>query len=134
MPDRHRRINRRKFDLKARLVFVTKHGKRLLFGTVDETLKDSITRMAEERGWDIAAMETSADHIHLLPSYDTTEGACDIAKALKQQTTADPWARHGSWLAKKYWRRRIFWSDGHFACSIGEVSEATIRLYIENQG
>ncbi|MBP0058425.1 transposase, partial [Anaerobutyricum soehngenii] len=26
------------------------------------------------------------------------------------------------------------WSDGYFACSIGEVSSATIQKYIENQG
>ena len=27
-----------------------------------------------------------------------------------------------------------FWSDGYFACSIGEVNSDTIREYIENQG
>ena len=26
------------------------------------------------------------------------------------------------------------WSDGYFACSIGEVSSATIQKYIESQG
>ena len=28
----------------------------------------------------------------------------------------------------------IFWSDGYFACSIGEVSSATIEKYIAEQG
>ena len=32
------------------------------------------------------------------------------------------------------WKKRIFWSDGYFACSIGEVSSAIIQKYIENQG
>ncbi|WP_235985980.1 transposase [Clostridium vitabionis] len=31
-------------------------------------------------------------------------------------------------------RKRILWSDGYFACSIGEVSAATIKKYIESQG
>ncbi|MFR6365264.1 transposase [Gallintestinimicrobium sp.] len=31
-------------------------------------------------------------------------------------------------------RKKIFWSDGYFACSIGEVSSTTIQKYIENQG
>ncbi|MCB5428936.1 transposase [Catenibacterium mitsuokai] len=26
------------------------------------------------------------------------------------------------------------WSDGYFACSIGEVPSATIQKYIESQG
>ena len=30
--------------------------------------------------------------------------------------------------------RKKFWSDGYFACSIGEVSSTTIQKYIENQG
>lgn len=134
MPDRYRHVNRRKFDLKAHPVFVTKHRKRLLFGAVEETSKESAIRLAEEHDWGIVAMETDADHVHLLLSYDTTERLCDIVKALKQRTTAGLWARRGAWLAKKYWKRRIFWSDGYFACSIGEASEATIRRYIENQG
>ena len=37
-------------------------------------------------------------------------------------------------LSKQYWKKKIFWSDGYFACSIGEVSSATIQKYIENQG
>jgi putative transposase len=36
--------------------------------------------------------------------------------------------------SKKYWKKKIFWSDGYFACSIGEVSSATIQRYIETQG
>ena len=33
-----------------------------------------------------------------------------------------------------YWKKKIFWSDGYFACSIGEVSSSTIQKYIESQG
>ena len=35
---------------------------------------------------------------------------------------------------KHYWKKKIFWSDGYLACSIGEVSSATIQKYIESQG
>ena len=31
-------------------------------------------------------------------------------------------------------KQKIFWSDGYFACSIGEVSSTTIQKYIESQG
>ncbi|EJI3144877.1 transposase, partial [Campylobacter coli] len=27
-----------------------------------------------------------------------------------------------------------FWSDGYFACSVGEATPETIKKYIENQG
>jgi putative transposase len=32
------------------------------------------------------------------------------------------------------WKRQILWSDGYFACSIGQVSQKTIEHYIQNQG
>jgi REP element-mobilizing transposase RayT len=27
-----------------------------------------------------------------------------------------------------------FWTDGYFACSVGNVSEEMLKRYIENQG
>ena len=79
-------------------------------------------------------METEKDHIHFLLSYDTIDRVCDIVKIVKQETTYYLWHKYGSLLSKQYWKKKIFWSDGYFACSIGEVSSATIKKYIESQG
>ena len=32
------------------------------------------------------------------------------------------------------WKEHTFWTDGYFACSVGNVSEEMLRKYIENQG
>jgi len=82
----------------------------------------------------IIAMETDKDHIHFLINYDTTDRVCDIVKLIKQQTTYYLWQKYPNFLSKCYWKHKIFWSDGYFACSIGEVSSATIQKYIESQG
>ena len=79
-------------------------------------------------------METEKDHIHVLLSYDTIDRVCDIVKIVKKETTYYLWHKYGSLLSKQYWNKKIFWSDGYFACSIGEVSSATIKKYIESQG
>ena len=79
-------------------------------------------------------METEKDHIHFLLSYDTIDRVCDIVKIVKKETTYYLWHKYGSLLSKQYWKKKIFWSDGYFACSIGEVSSATIQKYIERQG
>ena len=83
---------------------------------------------------DIIAMETDEDHIHFLLEYDTTDRVCDIVKIIKQETTYYLWQKYNNFLSKKYWKKHIFWSDGYFACSTGEVSSATIQRYIESQG
>ena len=44
------------------------------------------------------------------------------------------WERYSNYLIKQFWKERTFWTDEYFACSVGNVSEETIKKYIENQG
>ena len=134
MDNRYNRHNRRKYSLKVHIVLVTKYRKKLLKGSITDDAKQKIFDIANTRGYEIIAMEADKDHMHFLISYDTTDRVCDIVKIVKQETTYYLWQKYGSFLSKQYWKKRIFWSDGYFACSIGEVSSATIQKYIESQG
>ena len=134
MDNRYNRHNRRKYSLKVYIVLVTKYRKKLLKGSIADDVKQKIFDIANTRGYEIIAMEADKDHLHFLISYDTTDRVCDIVKIVKQETTYYLWQKYGSFLSKQYWKKRIFWSDGYFACSIGEVSSATIQKYIESQG
>lgn len=126
--------NRRKYNLKVHIVIVTKYRKKLLTGGLDLFLKKACAYIAKQRSWEIVAMETDKDHIHILLEYDTTECVCNIVSILKRQTTYYLWARYKDYLSTLFWEKHIFWSDGYFACSIGEVSTATIQKYIKSQG
>lgn len=134
MDNRYNRHNRRKYSLKVHIVLVTKYRKKLLKGSIADDVKQKIFDIANTRGYEIIAMEADKDHMHFLISYDTTDRGCNIVKIVKQETTYYLWQKYGSFLSKQYWKKRIFWSDGYFACSIGEVSSATIQKYIESQG
>ena len=134
MDNRYNRHNRRKYSLKVHIVLVTKYRKKLLKGSITDDVKQKIFDIANTLGYEIIAMEADKDHLHFLISYDTTDRVCDIVKIVKQETTYYLWQKYGSFLSKQYWKKRIFWSDGYFACSIGEVSSATIQKYIESQG
>ena len=57
-----------------------------------------------------------------------------IVRKLKQETTNRIWKIEPRYLAKHFWKERTFWTDGYFVSTIGEVSEETIRRYIQNQG
>ena len=134
MDNRYNRHNRRKYSLKVHIVLVTKYRKQLLKGSIADDGKQKIFDIANTCSCEIIAIETDKDHIHFLISYDTTDRICDIVKIVKQGTTYYLWQKYGSFLSKQYWKKRIFWSDGYFACSIGEVSSATIQKYVESQG
>ena len=134
MDNRYNHHNRRKYSLKAHIVLVTKYRKQLLKGSIADDVKQKIFDIANTRGYEIIAMEADKDHVLFLIDYNTTDRVCDIVKIVKQETTYYLWQKYGSFLSKQYWKKRIFWSDGYFACSIGEVSSATIQKYIESQG
>ncbi len=134
MQNHYNHKNRRKYNLKAHIVLVTKYRKTLLQYGLDDFVKRAIIYLAGQNNWTVIAMETDKDHIHILLEYDTTERVCDIISILKRQTTYYLWNRYGTYLSRQYWKKHIFWSDGYFACSIGEVSSATIEKYIAEQG
>ena len=134
MDTNYNRKNRRKYSLKAHIVSVTKYRKQLLKGILSEDIKHQILDISHAYDYEIITMETDKDHIHFLISYDTTDSICEIVKRIKQETTYRLWQKHSLMLSKHYWKRKIFWSDGYFACSIGEVSSSTIQRYIETQG
>lgn len=127
MDNRYNHHNRRKYSLNVHIVLVTKYRKQLLKGTIADDIKQKIFNICNSNDWNIITMETDKDHIHFLISYDTTDRVCDIVKLIKQQTTYYLWQKYSSFLSKQYWKKRIFWSDGYFACSIGEASSATIQ-------
>lgn len=134
MQNHYNHKNRRKYNLKAHIVLVTKYRKTLLQYGLDDFVKRAIIYLAGQNNWTVIAMETDKDHIHILLEYDTTERVCDIISILKRQTTYYLWNQYGTYLSRQYWKKHIFWSDGYFACSIGEVTSATIEKYIAEQG
>ena len=134
MDSRYNRHNRRKYSPNVHIVLVTKYRKQLLNDSIADDAKQEILHIANTRGYEIIAIETDKDHIHFLLSYDTADRVCDIVKIVKQETTYHLWQKYSSVLSKQYWKEKTFWSDGYFACSIGEVTSATIKKYIESQG
>ena len=73
---------------------------------------------------------------HLLVSYHPTQSILDVVRLLKQMPTHRIWRQNNNHvhLSKQFWKEKTFWSDGYFACSIGNVSKETIEKYIQSQG
>lgn len=66
------------------------------------------------------------------------DGYClikDIVTSLKQISTYDLWKSNYNHLRKYYWSgKHYLWTRGYFCSTIGDVSEKTLKNYIENQG
>ena len=126
--------NHSKYSLKVHLVFVVKYRKKLLNPEIDFFIKQKFLQIAERSDFEIELMESDKDHIHLLIDYEPKVSILQIVRRLKQESTIDLWRVHENELKKHCWKERTFWSDGYFACSIGEgASYETIQQYIKNQ-
>ncbi|MBS4867366.1 transposase [Parabacteroides merdae] len=42
--------------------------------------------------------------------------------------------KHENYLRHIFYRENTFWTDGYFVSSVQNVSQKTIKKYIENQG
>ena len=128
----HRRHN--KNLLMVHLILVTKYRKKLFNGNFKIDVKQYIYDTCKQNHWYIKRMETDRDHIHILLQYNPTDSITKIVSTLKQYSTYYAWKYYPHMLRQQYWQKCMLWSGGYFAASIGQVSQATIENYIQNQG
>jgi len=127
--------NHSKYLLMVHLIFVCKYRKKLL-KKYGNQIKELFYDVAEEKDLNIVEMEVDKDHIHLLVQYNPTQSILEIVRHFKQISTYRIWRQNNNhiYLSKQFWVEQTFWSDGYFACSIGNVSKETIEKYIQSQG
>ena len=124
----------RKYTLKYHIVFCVKYRKKLLSrSSIADAVKNTILAN-QTSDFKIQVMEVDKDHIHLLVDYTPDVSVSQIVRLLKQMTTSAVWFYHSSELRKYFWKQRVFWSSGYFACSTGDASTETILRYIAEQG
>ena len=88
--------------------------------------------IAKKYHYKIIQMETDIDHIHILLEYKPKDSISNIVKILKQQSTYYLWLKYNDYLKQYFWKKKIIWSEGYFASSIGKVSQKTIEAYKQN--
>src|SRR5882672_7121044 len=109
------------FSLKYHLVFCPKYRKKVLSGPVETRLKElSLT---------LHTMEIMPDHVHLFVESDPGMAPAKIAAQLKGYTSRI--------LRQEFRHLRSqlpsLWSRSYYIGSVGHVSKATVRRYIEHQ-
>ena len=117
------------FSLTFHLVWCPKYRRPVLAPPVDGRLKALLAAIADEHGITIRAAEVMPDHVHLFAEADPTRCVAEIVNRFKGRTSR-PLREEFPALRS---RPPTLWSRSYFAASVGAVSEATIRRYIEAQ-
>lgn len=92
-------------------------------------LDELIREKADERGWDIVALEVMPDHVHLFVKHDPKSSASYVANQFKGYTsrvlrTEFPHLKS---------RLPSLWSSSYVAATVGAVSADTVWRYRDTQ-
>ena len=126
--------NHSKFLIKHHIILVCKYRKQLLVGAVEYDMKKIMRHISEMSDFDIEVMETDKDHLHMMVRSEPKLSPLQIVRRLKQMSTSAVWKKYRDFLRHNFYKEHTFWTDGYFVSSIGNVSQETIKKYIENQG
>ena len=126
--------NHSKFLIKYHIILVCKYRKQLLVGAVEYDMKKIMRHISEMSDFDIEVMETDKDHLHMMVRSEPKLSPLQIVRRLKKMSTSAVWKKYGDFLRHNFYKEHTFWTDGYFISSIGNVSQETIKKYIENQG
>lgn len=120
--------------LKYHVVLVCKYRRPLLDGEILRVAMLGLERARQMSAFEVEVAEADRDHVHLLVSAPPALSPLSIVRRLKQVSTCFLWLHCGHLLKRAFWKERTFWTDGYFVCSVGNVSQAVVRKYIESQG
>ena len=132
MSDKYNTLNHCKFLLQYHIIWCPKFRFNVLKNGIDESLKSILFKISDRYGNEIKEIEVMPDHIHIFISTKPTVAPSDVVRTLKSISAIELFKQYPE-LKKFYSRCGSLWSKGYFASSVGNVSEETVRRYIQEQ-
>ena len=132
MSDKYNTLNHCKFLLQYHIIWCPKFRLNVLKNGIDESLKSILFKISDRYGYEIKEIEVMPDHIHIFISTKPTVAPSDVVRTLKSISAIELFKQYPE-LKKFYSRCGSLWSKGYFASSVGNVSEETVRRYIQEQ-
>ena len=117
------------YNVKYHLVWCPKYRRKVLIDGIANRLKEVLYDKAEQIEISIEAIEIMPDHVHVFVTGTPTEAIQHIVNQLKG---------YSSYILRNEYnelRSKLpcLWSRSYYVGTVGYVSEAAIRKYIEGQ-
>lgn len=127
--DRWTTSNKAVYNIGYHLIWCPKYRRKVLSGAVETRLRQILLERAKEIGITIETMEIMPDHVHLFVKSPPTLAPHFIVQQLKGISSR---------LLRQEFphlksRLPTLWTRSYYCESVGHISEATVRKYIEDQ-
>ena len=119
------------YRLTYHFVFIPKYRKPVLRAAVGLRVRELIREICRTHDIEILAGHVRPDHVHLLLSVPPNIAPSRVMQLVKGKTSHHLLQdfRH---LRRDFWGRHV-WARGFFVASSGNVTDDTVKLYIEQQ-
>ena len=111
------------------IIFCPKYRRKVLVNGVDTRLKELLYEIAKDKDVNIKALEVMPDHVHIFIEFDPR---ITLHKVIKDFKGISAGILREEFPSLKT-RLPCLWTRSYFACSVGHISEESIKEYIKNQ-
>jgi putative transposase len=111
------------------LIWCSKYRKKVLVDDIEIRLKELLNEKAKEHEWIIENMEVMPDHVHIFIKVFPVDAPTYVVSQLKGCTS---FILRNEFPTLKS-RLPTLWTRSYFCESVGHISEATIKKYIDEQ-
>jgi len=118
-----------KYNIAYHLIWCPKYRRKVLVDGIDERLKELLVEKAKDMNIIIENMEVMPDHVHLFVKCNPTDNPQQIVGQFKGYASRHLRAEFPKLISKL----PCLWTRSYYAESVGHISEATIKKYIEEQ-
>jgi putative transposase len=110
------------------VIWCPKRRRKVLVGPVRDRLEEILAAVADEQSWRLLSLAIQPDHVHLFLRADPYTVPSDIPRLIKGRSSHDLRAEFPHLL-----KLPSLWTRSFFLSTAGNVSDETIRKYIERQ-
>jgi putative transposase len=119
------------YDIEYHVIWTTKYRYKILQGNIARRLRELLRQGCEAQKIIIIRGSVGIDHVHLLLSCPPVIAPSKIMQHLKGRSSKIMQEEFVE-LRKRYWGQHL-WATGYFCRTVGAVTEAMIKDYIEGQ-
>ena len=101
-----------------------------MFGDLRKEVGEAISKVCRMEGVTIIKAATLPDHVHMYVSIPPKESVAKVVGRIKGKSSLILFDRHPE---NRDRNNRHFWARGYYCETIGNVNEATIKKYIDEQ-
>ena len=119
------------YSLQYHIVWCTKYRKQVLEGEIEKRCKEILYDIAQEYGFQIAAMEMMPDHVHMLVDCKPQFYIPDMIKIMKGNTARKLFLQFPR-MKEKLWGGHL-WNPSYCVVTVSDRSFDQVRRYVEGQ-